>query len=307
MSTLGRGLVAGAVGTTVLDIATYLDMALTGRPASPAPADTVLALADSAGLALSTDGSRPEAYGALGGLAVGVGIGAAAGVVRAVGIRLPLLAEAAVVGAAAMAATDGPMALSGVADPSTWSTTDWTRDVVPHLAFGTAVSLTLRALDRSRPAEVVTGAAVDPALAGLTPRRRPKVLRRSLALGLAAGARSTLGLPAALAIGPRTALVSAGLVASEVVVDKLPATPSRLEAGPALGRIGSGALGAALLAHGEDGSVGVGLVAGAVGAVVGSVLGAAWREVAADRGWAWQGALAEDAAALALTAYAWRA
>lgn len=311
MRTFGRSLTAGAVGTLVLDVVTYLDMALTGRGASSAPADTVLAAADRGGISLSTDGSRPEAYGALAGIGVGVGIGGVAGLVRAAGLRLPLLAEAAVIGAAAMAATDGPMALTEVSDPSTWSTTDWTRDVLPHLAYGAAVAAVLRGLE---PGPTLVRSAPDPSLdpaisaAALEAEddRTPKVVRRSLALGLAAGARSTLGLAPLLARGPRSGALATALVLGEGVVDKLPGTPSRLEPGPAAGRLGAGALGGAAVAHGEDASLLLGVVAGAVGAAAGSVLGAVWREMAAERGWTWQAALAEDATALGLAAYAWR-
>jgi hypothetical protein len=37
MNTLARGLLAGAAGTLALNVTTYLDMAVRGRPASQAP------------------------------------------------------------------------------------------------------------------------------------------------------------------------------------------------------------------------------------------------------------------------------
>lgn len=40
------------------------------------------------------------------------------------------------VGLGAMAASDLPIALTGVSDPATWSTTDWLSDVIPHLVYG---------------------------------------------------------------------------------------------------------------------------------------------------------------------------
>ena len=76
---LRRGLVAGAVGTTVIDAATWLDMAIRGRPASQVPQRTV-----EAGLhALGVDvpGSKAErdhrtqAFGALSGIGAGLGVG----------------------------------------------------------------------------------------------------------------------------------------------------------------------------------------------------------------------------------------
>lgn len=299
MTSLLRGLAAGAVGTTVLDAATSLDMALTGRPASSAPADTVLAAADALRLDLPTRGAREEAYGALGGLATGVGIGGVAALVRWAGVRLPLLAEAAVLGLGAMAATDGPMAVLEVSDPRTWSGEDWLRDLGPHLAYGLAVAATLRALE---PAPAAAAAEER------GPARPARLLRRSLAIGLAAGARSTLGLvPAGLAAGRRPTVVVAGLVAGELVGDKLPAAPSRLVGPPAVARVVTGATGAAVLARGEGAAAALpAVVAGALGAVVGTVGGALWRDWCAGRGWTWQGAVAEDAVGAALTAYACR-
>ena len=35
-----------------------------------------------------------------------------------------------------MAASDIPIALTGVSDPATWSTTDWLSDLIPHLVYG---------------------------------------------------------------------------------------------------------------------------------------------------------------------------
>lgn len=70
---LGRGLVAGAVGTTVLNGVTYLDMAVRGRPASEAPEQLVAALVDAAGATIpgrgKTRDNRQTALGALSGIA----------------------------------------------------------------------------------------------------------------------------------------------------------------------------------------------------------------------------------------------
>jgi hypothetical protein len=46
---LWRGAAAGAAGTTALNAATYLDMAMRGRSTSSAPQDLVKAAADRAG------------------------------------------------------------------------------------------------------------------------------------------------------------------------------------------------------------------------------------------------------------------
>jgi len=140
------------------------------------------------------------------------------------------------------------------------------------------------------------------------------LVARALALGLAAGSRASLGVAAPLLADPRTpprVRVGLGLgVAGELVGDKLPWTPSRLENHGADGRAASGALGGVLLARrrraGGGALVAAGL-AGAVGGVVGTGVGAAWRSAVASRGWAdLPAALAEDAVALALAAWAAR-
>ena len=50
------GIVAGAVGTAALNIATYAEMAMRARPSSGAPSKMVGILADKAGVALSSKG-----------------------------------------------------------------------------------------------------------------------------------------------------------------------------------------------------------------------------------------------------------
>jgi hypothetical protein len=149
-STIGRGVVAGAFGTLLLNAATYLDMALTGRPASSVPGDTVQRSAAKLGLHPPRDPHRLEAYGALGGIAVGVALGVAASVARSAGVRLPAPLGAAAIGGLAMAATDTPMAATGVTHPRTWSAADWARDVVPHLAYGAGVRWAMDRLDAAR-------------------------------------------------------------------------------------------------------------------------------------------------------------
>jgi len=62
-----------------------------------------------------------------------------------------------------------------------------------------------------------------------------------------------------------------------------------------------------VLARGEGASgVYPAVAAGALGAVIGTLGGSVWRDFCGARGWEWQGAAAEDAAALALTTYAWK-
>ena len=53
MTSLIRGVAAGAVGTAVLNTLTYLDMAVRGRPSSSVPADTAGKMADLFGVTLA--------------------------------------------------------------------------------------------------------------------------------------------------------------------------------------------------------------------------------------------------------------
>lgn len=289
-STLVRGALAGATGTALLTATTYLDMALTGRPASRAPERTVAELLRRANLPVPDD-RRLTALGALSGIATGIGVGAAVALVRAAGVKVPAVIGAPAIGGLAMVSTDASMLALGVSDPRSWSAADWTRDVVPHLAYGIGVRMALDAGERSDE----RAAADDP-----SDRPRGRLVGRSLLLGLAAGGRSSLGyLPAALSSGSTATTVAGAAVAAEVVADKLPVTPSRLDAGPLLGRVAAGAFGGVALARRERSSVVLPAVVGAGGAVIGSVLGAAGREIAARHGWGWQAALAEDAASLA--------
>ncbi|MFN8665239.1 MAG: hypothetical protein U0075_25385 [Thermomicrobiales bacterium] len=143
MNRVLRGAIAGAVGTIALDLTTYGDMLVRGRGASGVPARVAGVLADRLGvlpLAPGTSGemadNRREAAGALLGFATGVGIGAAYGVLRGDPRRAASPLAGAVVGLSAMAASDVPIALTGVSNPATWSMSDWVSDVIPHLVYG---------------------------------------------------------------------------------------------------------------------------------------------------------------------------
>jgi hypothetical protein len=140
---LARGIGAGAVGTALINLSTYLDMALRGRPPSSVPQQDVQRLADRANISLGDDeasaDARRSALGSLTGYATGFGIGAAYGVLEPSARRLPAVARATVVGLGAMAVTDGASAALGTTDPRTWSPQAWAADVVPHLAYGFGV------------------------------------------------------------------------------------------------------------------------------------------------------------------------
>jgi hypothetical protein len=145
---LARGAAAGAAGTTALNAVTYLDMAVRARPASDIPQRAVQKLAEQAGVDVPGEGeakaNRIEGLGPLAGIATGVGIGMAVGLLRPIIGRLPTVIGAPLIGAAAMASTDLPMTRMGLTDPSKWSTADWLSDVVPHLAYGAVTFAVLK-------------------------------------------------------------------------------------------------------------------------------------------------------------------
>jgi uncharacterized membrane protein len=283
-----KGAMAGAAGTTVLNAVGYGDMALRGRPASSTPEQVVKQLAERSGLTIPGSGqarqSRLEGLGALTGMATGVAVGAAAGLVPGAVRRLGPLAGPAAIGGAAMLATDLTIAVLGVSDPRTWDAASWLSDAVPHLAFGAVVYAALAEPPSGSAAPATTPPAAtheggqdspadrqqhgasdpgQPAAAAPPPAQpetpAPALLGRAAALGAATGLRATValaalilrrndGLPAALrhpAARPAAALADAG----ELVIDKLPMTPSRLEPPGLAGRLVSASLAAAVLAR----------------------------------------------------------
>jgi drug/metabolite transporter (DMT)-like permease len=137
MNTVTRGLVAGAAGTTALNIVTYLDMAVRGRPASSTPEESVRRLADLAGVDLG-EGKEAEhrkaGIGPLLGYATGLGAAVCYGLL--VRRRLPRPVAAGVLTALAMTGSNLPMALLGISDPRRWTAAEWAADLVPHLAYG---------------------------------------------------------------------------------------------------------------------------------------------------------------------------
>jgi hypothetical protein len=140
MGCILRGLAAGAVGTELLNVTTYLDVVVRGRPLSSVPEHDVEALTSRLGVQLGADpdtaSNRKSGLGALLGYASGAGIGALYGLVHPLGRRLPKPLAAALAGALAMAATDAASTALGTTDPSSWAAKDWAADIVPHLAYG---------------------------------------------------------------------------------------------------------------------------------------------------------------------------
>jgi hypothetical protein len=140
-----RGLIAGAVGTMALDVATYADMALRARPASSIPSQLVEQMAQKVDLPLSEKGvgaqddttqNRASGLGALLGYTNGIGIGALYSLFQPQLQGMPLLLAGVGTGAAAMAASDVPLVSFKLTDPRTWGTSGWIADALPHFIYG---------------------------------------------------------------------------------------------------------------------------------------------------------------------------
>jgi len=150
---LATGVVAGAVGTTILNVVTYLDMAVRARPASETPAEAVKKIEEKAGITLADEGgeseqesNRRQAFGALLGFVTGSGIGALYGLVRPSLRSIPVALAGTAVGLAAMAGSDVPATVLGATEPKEWAPKDWAADLVPHLAYGFSTALAFDAL-----------------------------------------------------------------------------------------------------------------------------------------------------------------
>jgi uncharacterized membrane protein len=295
LKTVGRGVAAGAAGVTTLNAVTFLDMALRGRPESEAPAELVGTVLDRLGIKRPDD-RRLSALGALAGIEVGVLVGVGCAAVRRVGVRLPTPLAIGLTGAAAMASSDVPLAVLGVSDPREWSPVDWAADALPHLAYGAAAHATLVAFERHD----------SPRSAGRS------LTAQAFSLGWACGGRTSFG-PAALALtATRTGstwsrlrtLGALGASGGEVVVDKLPNTPSRLRPEVLAGRIVAGAGSAAALARRERQPLLVPAALGAAGAIGGSFAGNLFRRFAATKGPDWRAAVVEDVVTAGIAALA---
>ncbi len=135
-----KGAAAGMAGVTALNAVGYADMALRGRPASSTPDRVVAELAKLSGRGIPGDEderrNRLHGLGALAGIATGVLVGAAAGGLAPAVRKLGPVLGPALVGGAAMAASDAGMAGLGVTHPRSWDAAAWLSDTLPHLAYG---------------------------------------------------------------------------------------------------------------------------------------------------------------------------
>lgn len=150
------GVMAGALGTVALNISTYADMAMRGRPSSSAPSKMVHVLADKVNIPLSSKGvgandekaqHRESGLGALLGYVNGLGVGALYGLIRSQldeDVSLPL--AAVLVGATAMVASDVPLVSLGLTNPKKWGVSGWASDAIPHLIYGLVTAFAYEAL-----------------------------------------------------------------------------------------------------------------------------------------------------------------
>lgn len=149
---LADGAIAGAVGSTALNVVTYLDMVLRARPASSTPEESARRVAEVAHVDLGPTDRAANRRSGLGPL-LGYGLGVGAGVgfaMLARGRRMPLALASGVLGGGVMTLSDGSMAVLGVTDPRAWRRSDWLADLIPHLAFGVAAAATWNRLHSPR-------------------------------------------------------------------------------------------------------------------------------------------------------------
>jgi hypothetical protein len=145
---LARGLAAGATGTIALELTTYLDMLVRGRPPSDQPDRLGSALSDHVGFAAGEDEAATSrrsglgsAFGYIDGLALPVLYAA-----MAPRRDRPVLAAALLLSVGAMIGSNGPAVAFGLTDPRTWSLDDWLTDAVPHLVYGFVTATTYELL-----------------------------------------------------------------------------------------------------------------------------------------------------------------
>ncbi|MET8837107.1 hypothetical protein ABZV78_24775 [Micromonospora sp. NPDC004540] len=142
------GAIAGAVGSAALNVVSFLDMAVRGRPASSTPEQTAGRFADAAHVDLGPEekaANRRSGIGPVIGYGTGVAAGALFGLLAA-RRRVPLPLAVGLLGGGVMASSDGSIAALGISDPRTWRKVDWLSDLVPHLAYGAAAAATWRRL-----------------------------------------------------------------------------------------------------------------------------------------------------------------
>ncbi len=151
---LSKGLLAGAAGTAALDLYSYGDMFVRGRPASELPATVIAKLATRLGFAAFADAAdeatknRRRALGTLLGYGVGLGAGVAYALIRPKAERfLPWPVAGVILGAATLVASEGSATALGATDWSTWSASEWASDIVPRTLYGLTAAWVVESFD----------------------------------------------------------------------------------------------------------------------------------------------------------------
>ncbi|MEV0617243.1 hypothetical protein AB0I81_28245 [Nonomuraea sp. NPDC050404] len=138
MHTLVKSLIAGAAGTSALNIATYLDMAIRARGASSTPQQAVEKLTGLTDVSLGEGEQaehRKEALGSLLGYATGAGAALCYGLLSS-GRHPSWPVGVSALTALAMTGSNAPLTALGVTNPREWPPSSWVSDVIPHLAYG---------------------------------------------------------------------------------------------------------------------------------------------------------------------------
>lgn len=150
------GLLAGAAGATAHNATSYLVQLATASsaPASPTggvAADTAAGFVGDDGSAHTSDhGAVVQAAGPLGGIGIGLGVGAVAGALRSDAATPPQPLAAVALGAAAWGVSLGASTAAGA--PRDLTTAAMLSDAAAHLAYGIVTVLTLhRLLDPRTP------------------------------------------------------------------------------------------------------------------------------------------------------------
>ncbi len=160
---LFAGITAGAAGTAALNLSTYADITVRGRPPSQAPEQVATKILEMAGVEFDGEQgegnqerakNRKSGAGALTGYVAGLGTGGFYGLVRTIIPKFPFPVAVLFLTGAAMAAGDGPAVALGVTDPSTWDRSSWLTDIIPHVLYALVTAATFEACRPRRKVEI---------------------------------------------------------------------------------------------------------------------------------------------------------
>jgi hypothetical protein len=137
---VGRGLVAGAAATAAMTVASTAEMKLRGRAPSSAPADVAAKL-------LGVEPRDETRFGTIAHVTMGIGLGAARGLLDLAGLRGPAAAGAFF--AIAWAPDLVVVPAAGAAEPPwRWGATEIAISAFHHLVYAGAGEAAYRALGR---------------------------------------------------------------------------------------------------------------------------------------------------------------